>query len=186
MNHRLTRMFLPLIAAALFGLVLAFELISADEDDKDDSPVQTETSPTVGEARARQDNLFALINQSFQTVKPILEKSCYDCHSSSTHYPWYAKLPLIKGFIASHIKEGREHVDFSNGFPFSGKENILEILKDMHSDIDEGEMPLCAYRVVHWGTGIDGTRKDTVFTWIDSAVSQIKGFYDREKIPYKR
>ncbi len=186
MNHRRTQMFLPLVAAALLGLVLSFELTSADEDDKEDSPAQTESSPTDGDVRARQDSLFALINQSFPTVKPILEKSCYDCHSSSTRYPWYAKLPLIKGFIASDIEEGREHLDFSNGFPFSGKESVLKTLKHMHSEIKKGDMPPLAYRMMHWGTLIEGARQDTVFAWIGSAEGKIKAFYDREKIPYKK
>ena len=186
MNYRFAQILLPLMTIAISASVLFSELSSADDQDEHSTKVQPVATPMAANVQAQRDSLFAVIDQSFLTVKPILEKSCFDCHSSTTHYPWYHKIPLIRGLIDSDIKSGRRHVDFSSGFPFSGRGTILEILKGMRSEIDEGGMPLFTYRMIHWGTSIDGARQDTLFTWIDSTVNQITAFYDREKIPYKK
>src|SRR3989338_5754589 len=51
-------------------------------------------------------------------ARPIIEKKCFDCHSSQTKYPAYYKLPLVKWLIDSDISEAKEHLDFEKPFPF--------------------------------------------------------------------
>lgn len=42
----------------------------------------------------------------------ILEKSCFDCHSNNTDYPWYSKIQPVRYFLDNHIREGKKHVKF--------------------------------------------------------------------------
>ncbi len=46
------------------------------------------------------------------------ERSCFDCHSNNTNYPWYSKVAPISWYINSHIKKGRKILNFSkwNGY----------------------------------------------------------------------
>ncbi|MFM1875589.1 MAG: hypothetical protein RL266_1326, partial [Bacteroidota bacterium] len=46
-------------------------------------------------------------------LKNILNKACMDCHSNETKYPWYANVVPVNYFLDNHIKEGREHLNFS-------------------------------------------------------------------------
>ena len=41
-------------------------------------------------------------------VQTILRRSCYDCHSHETHWPWYAYVAPASWFVVDHIEEGRE------------------------------------------------------------------------------
>ena len=43
-----------------------------------------------------------------QNVKAILVQSCYDCHSNNTHYPWYSRIQPGAGYMAEHIKKGKQ------------------------------------------------------------------------------
>lgn len=125
----------------------------------------------------KQDSVFLMINQKYQPVRPVLRHSCFDCHSDSTRYPWYHKLPLIKGMIDDHIAEGREHLDLSHNFPFAGKGNSLELLGEIKEEIENDKMPLLSYRLLHWGTLIEGEQRDSVFAWIDSTSIILVDFF---------
>ena len=125
----------------------------------------------------KQDSVFLLINEIYQPVRPILKRSCFDCHSDSTEYPWYHKLPLIKGMIDEHIAEGREHLDLTHDFPFTGKGSSLELLGEIKHEIESDQMPLLSYRLLHWGTLIEGPQRDSVFAWIDSTTAILTHFF---------
>lgn len=128
---------------------------------------------------AKKDSVFALVNEMYQPVKRILQRSCFDCHSQETCYPWYYKLPLVKGMIDEDIRKGRERLDMSHDFPFSGRLNSLKLLAEIREEIEHDEMPLFSYRLLHWGTLIEGQRRDSLFAWIDTTTAILTEFYDQ-------
>ena len=69
--------------------------------------------------RVAQEETFKkieIINERYvKNVKPIFVKSCFDCHSSQTRYPWYHSLPLIKSLLDNDIAEGKKHLNMSDG-----------------------------------------------------------------------
>jgi hypothetical protein len=148
-----------------------FALAFADEVTSDSAATPV---PVLGQMPpSANDSIFSVINAGFEKIKPAFERSCYDCHSDQTHYPWYHSLPIIKGLIDSDIKAGRHHVDFSKGFPFAGKGTQAEMLTDIRNEIAEGEMPIMAYRLMHWGRLIEPPLQDTVLAWIDSSLARL-------------
>src|SRR3982751_2595053 len=48
------------------------------------------------------------------TVMHILQRSCYDCHSNYTVYPWYTEINPIGLWLNSHIEEGKRAINFSD------------------------------------------------------------------------
>ena len=48
-----------------------------------------------------------------QEVSGILKSSCYDCHTNQTNYPWYNQVAPVSWWLADHIEEGKEHLNFS-------------------------------------------------------------------------
>ena len=47
------------------------------------------------------------------TVVKVMRRTCYDCHSQQTQWPWYSAVSPISVLIAHHVNEGRRHLDFS-------------------------------------------------------------------------
>lgn len=123
------------------------------------------------------DSVYALIAESYKTVEPMLKNSCFDCHTSQTVFPWYHSLPLIGGWMDGHLEDAREHLDLDQGFPFGGHATQLEQLDEIKKVIEEGEMPIFSYRIMHWGKLIEGKKQDTLFTWISNAEAAIKKVY---------
>ena len=46
-------------------------------------------------------------------VSEILARSCQDCHSNRTNWPWYGQVAPISWIISKHVSEGREKPGFS-------------------------------------------------------------------------
>ena len=164
MNKRILYVLLLTVLLLAVGL-------SADEDEKNTSVPDIQLP----------DSVIAIINLSFETVKPILTYSCYDCHSDQTNKPWYFDLPIINGFLSGHIKEAREKLDFTYGFPFHGKGSQLEILYELRGEVQDKEMPILSYRMMHWGRLIEGDKQDTLFAWIDSTAALLDIYYYPEE-----
>src|ERR1044072_3316433 len=48
-----------------------------------------------------------------QNVQNIMKRSCYDCHSNQTVWPWYTNIAPVSWFVADDVKEGRKKMNFS-------------------------------------------------------------------------
>jgi len=46
-------------------------------------------------------------------LKEILKRSCYDCHSNGTRWPWYAYVAPMKWVVRRDVIEGRKALNFS-------------------------------------------------------------------------
>lgn len=127
---------------------------------------------------ARKDSVLSQINTEYQKVRPIMEHSCFDCHSSYTNYPWYHSLPVLKGMIDEDIADARDHLDLSDDFPFAGRENLLGLLEEIKEEIGNGDMPPFGYRLTHWGRLVENEERDSLFNWIDSTTLVLNNFYE--------
>src|SRR3954454_22653962 len=46
-------------------------------------------------------------------VDMILTRSCGDCHTNQTVYPWYSQVQPVAWWLGGHIREGRQQLNFS-------------------------------------------------------------------------
>lgn len=101
-------------------------------------------------------------------IEAILRRSCYDCHSNETRWPWYSRLAPVSWWLVHHVEEGREHLNFSE---WSGAEP--RILRHRFEEIDEqiaqAEMPLSSYLILHWSARLSDDERDTLRRWARDA-----------------
>ena len=135
---------------------------------------QAET-PATPDAALALKVAYGKIGEAYvQRVRPIFLEKCFDCHSNKTVYPNYYKIPGIKQYIDSDIAEGREHLDFSNDYPFVSHATPLEDLDAIKKAIEEGTMPPLLYRLMHRETAIAPDEKRLIFDWVDWSRSQLQ------------
>ncbi len=116
------------------------------------------------QALAADINTFYNIPPNIQT---ILRTSCYDCHSNNTSYPWYSYIQPTRMLMESHIKNGKENLNFNEWATYSKRkqENKLDrIIKQ----IQENEMPLPSYLLMHKNAKLNNQQKQTIINWINS------------------
>jgi hypothetical protein len=79
-------------------------------------------------------------------VGKIMERSCQDCHSNHTAWPWYSHVAPVSWVISKHVNEGREILDFSDWATQPPSEGERLLICDAVSD---GRMPLLGYTAIH-------------------------------------
>lgn len=124
---------------------------------------------------ADNNDVFTDINKAYMaSIKPIFQKKCFDCHSNTTHYPWYYRLPFVKQLIDRDIQEGLEHIDMSRGFPFGGHGTPQEDLEELREVVEKDEMPPWQYRLIHWQSSLTKADKAKILEWITTSQHRLK------------
>lgn len=76
-------------------------------------------------------------------TRELFRRSCGDCHSNSTVWPWYSRVAPLSWVVAHDVAEGRERLNVSEW---------QRPQKDAHEsakEVREGEMPLRSYLWAH-------------------------------------
>jgi hypothetical protein len=81
-------------------------------------------------------------------VAKLLDRSCRDCHSNETQWPWYTNVAPVSWWVIDHVDHGRSH------FKYSECQNYLpderdNLLKQMCELTRKQEMPLPSYLRMH-------------------------------------
>lgn len=101
-------------------------------------------------------------------VTSILEAACYDCHSYETRYPWYNHIAPVSWWLANHVREGREHLNF-NTFGTLPAEDRAHALEEIVETVEKGEMPLGSYTWTHADARLSAEQKATLVAWAKGA-----------------
>ena len=89
----------------------------------------------------------ASLPQASELVR-VVSRSCRDCHSNSTVWPWYTDVAPVSWLIAHDVTEGRQAVNFSEWAAY-GSSKQAEYLKDACEEAKDGEMPPRTYTWMH-------------------------------------
>jgi hypothetical protein len=98
-------------------------------------------------------------------VKAVLEVACYDCHSNNTRYPWYSYIQPGGWWLANHIKEGKEELNFSEFGAYSRRRQISK-LRSIESSLKDGAMPMSSYIIMHKNARLTKEEKKLIIDWI--------------------
>lgn len=106
-------------------------------------------------------------------VHETLVKKCYDCHSNNTKYPWYVYVQPIGWWMASHIKEGKDELDFSEFKTYSTKKANHK-LEEVSEQIAEGHMPIKSYLWLHPEAKVTSEELENINAWIASVGVKVR------------
>jgi len=110
------------------------------------------------------------INNKLQVpgnVQGILKRSCYDCHSNQTYWPWYSNIAPVSWLVADDVNNGRKKMNFSEwGKQTQSKQE--KRLQDIYDQVSQGDMPLPKYLIIHKDAKLSQSDKDAILGWITS------------------
>ena len=82
------------------------------------------------------------------SVEAILRRSCFNCHSHETVWPWYSNVAPVSWFVIDHVNFGRDHMNLSDWAHYD-REETDELFEEMCVLVREREMPLPPYLWMH-------------------------------------
>ena len=97
-------------------------------------------------------------------VASILERSCKDCHSSETTWPWYSNVSPVSWFLKSHIDDGRRELNMSDWGTYAKRKRERK-LHEMCEQVEAGEMPLKSYVPLHPSARLSDEDKRVLCDW---------------------
>jgi hypothetical protein len=97
-------------------------------------------------------------------IKLILGRSCNDCHSNNTVYPWYSNIQPAAWFLKDHIDEARRELNFSEFNTYSAKKKKRK-LEEICEMVESAAMPLPSYLWIHRDSVLSDTEKKALCDW---------------------
>ena len=99
-------------------------------------------------------------------VLSTLRSSCYDCHSNETRWPWYSRVAPVSWWIARHVREGRERLNFSTwtGMSPDDRERARERIWEA---VERGSMPLSDYLRMHPEAVLTDPQMEALRRWAE-------------------
>jgi Haem-binding domain len=82
------------------------------------------------------------------SVMAIFTRSCQNCHSEKTDWPWYSYVAPMSWMIEKDVQQGRSHMNLSRWYEYSDEQK-QQILSRMASLVRNRQMPLPRYLLLH-------------------------------------
>lgn len=102
-------------------------------------------------------------------VMAILRRSCFDCHSNETVWPWYAYVAPVSWLVVHDTDEGRAELNFSHWGDLTENARSSKA-SEMVEEIEEGEMPLEQYLWMHSDAKLSPAELEVLRRWSDGDV----------------
>lgn len=120
------------------------------------------TNPPVDQSRTLQAHARVP-----PEVASILDRSCNDCHSHQTRWPWYSNIAPVSWFVINHVNEGRDEMNFSDWAQYSERQQA-GLMQQICREITSGAMPLRSYLRMHHNAELSGEDVKTLCDWADA------------------
>ncbi len=95
-------------------------------------------------------------------VAAIFRRSCHDCHSHTTDWPWYSQVAPISWFVRDHVTKGRKKWDYSKWAPDPHE------LGNICREVSSGDMPLPSYTWIHRDAKLSPADIKTICDWTEA------------------
>lgn len=122
--------------------------------------------------RGVMDKSISKTHQVPKKIQSMLKASCYDCHSNHTEYPWYSRIQPISLLLEKHINEGKAELNFDEFGSYS-KRRQRNKLKSIIGQIENDEMPLKSYLILHSEAKLSPKDRDAIKIWVNQLINDL-------------
>lgn len=120
------------------------------------------TNPAVDQTQTIHAHL-----QMTPQVAAIIDRSCQDCHSNTTRWPWYSNVVPASWFLVDHVNEGRQHLNFSEWGRLD-RRRADKRLEEMCEEVSDKLMPLESYTWIHRSAKLSADDIKTLCDWTET------------------
>ena len=94
----------------------------------------------------------------------IMERSCQNCHSEKTGWPWYSYVAPVSWLIEKDVHDARSHMNLSRWDQYS-LEKKQELLTRLAAAVRSRQMPPARYTLMHPGAKPYATDLEQIYEW---------------------
>ena len=107
------------------------------------------------------------------SIQLVLQRSCNDCHTNNTVYPWYAEIQPLGWWLNKHIRDGKRGVNFDE---YAGYRLMKQYhrFNDIIEQLQEAKMPLPSYLLIHGYAKVSEGEKNEIVQWCTAMRDSMK------------
>lgn len=109
------------------------------------------------------EEIAAVLNVN-QTVQSIFQRSCNDCHSNRTVWPWYSHVAPISWLVVSDVDDGRRRMNFSEWSTYTNQKSS-DLLRRICKKVQDGDMPPLQYIPMHLASRLTQEDRRQICLW---------------------
>ena len=100
-------------------------------------------------------------------ILATFQRSCQDCHSNLTKWPWYSHVAPVSWVVVSDVNGGRRHfnVDEWGSYSMPKKQDRLTKICE---EVKSGEMPDSKYTFIHRGAKVSEQERMALCDWTEA------------------
>ena len=117
------------------------------------------TNPPVDQAQTIEAH-----TQMTPPVAAILDRSCNDCHSNKSRWPWYSNVAPVSWLVIGHVNDARKDLNFSE-WGKRDRDRQSRKLQQICDEVSDGAMPLGSYTPMHPGAKLSAADVKTLCDW---------------------
>lgn len=108
-----------------------------------------------------------------QEIAAVFTRSCNDCHSHKTSFPWYSQITPVSWWLKDHIDHGREHLNFSVWNTYNSERKVRR-LEEVCEQVESREMPLPSYTWGHWDAPLSTEEIELICDWTRAQITRLE------------
>ena len=92
-------------------------------------------------------------------VAAIFKRSCHDCRSHTTDWPWYSQVAPVSWIVRGHVIKGRKKWNYSKWAPDPHE------LGAICREVSSGAMQMPSYTWIHRSAKLSAAEVKTICDW---------------------
>jgi hypothetical protein len=101
-------------------------------------------------------------------IAGILGRSCQDCHSSQTMWPWYSRVAPVSWLVVRHVDKGRGELNLSEWGRYTTRRQDRK-LKEICEQVTNSKMPMSVYTLMHPQAKLSDPDRKMICEWTNAA-----------------
>jgi cbb3-type cytochrome oxidase cytochrome c subunit len=118
-------------------------------------------------------------------VQEVLSVSCYDCHSNNTRPMFYMKIQPVGMWVMHHVEEGKDELNFDEFGAYTLRRQYHK-LEEIIEMVNEDEMPLYSYTLMHGDATLDEAKKKVLVDWAGNLMDTLEAHYPMDSLVSKQ
>jgi hypothetical protein len=101
-------------------------------------------------------------------AKAVFERSCKNCHSDETSWPWYSYVAPVSWVIARDVHQARKAMNLSEWGGYSANQKT-DKLEEICEQVTNGDMPDRKYTLIHRPARLTAKERDLICQWSEDS-----------------
>jgi hypothetical protein len=97
-------------------------------------------------------------------VQALIRRSCNDCHSNETQWPWYSRVAPMSFLIARDVKEGRKKLNLSIWDSYDDGRKARK-KSEIAKEVERRDMPPWYYVPLHPEAKLSPQERELIVNW---------------------